>query len=112
MKATAIMKAGLASSPAYSDAVFEIDITVSIMANANRGETLPFLSMVIVEVGSDAMCYDSPEGIDQDWEIVSAPVMYDSPTSLDYEELHSLYLELYAHVLEMHRERKLGELGI
>ena len=46
MKATAIMKSGLASSPAYSDAVFEIDITVSIMANANRGETLPFLSMV------------------------------------------------------------------
>ena len=110
MKATAIMKSGLAGSPAYSDAVFEIDITVSIMANANRGETLPFLSMVIVEVGSDAMCYDSPEGIGQDWEIVSAPVMYDSPTSLDCEELHSLYLELYAHVLGMHRERMLNSL--
>lgn len=109
MKATAIMKSDLASSPAYSDAVFEIDITVSIMANPYRGETLPFLSMVIVEVGSDAMCYDSPEGIDQDWEIVSAPVMYD-PTSLDYEELHSLYLELYAHVLGMYRERRLNSL--
>ena len=103
MKATAIMKTGLASSPAYSDAVFEIDITVSI-----RGRK----SIVIVAVGNDAMCYDSPEGIGQDWEIVSAPVMYDSPTSLDYEELHGLYLELYAHVLEMYRERKLSELGI
>lgn len=103
MKATAIMKAGLASSPAYSDAVFEIDITVSI-----RGQK----AIVIVAVGSDTMRYESPEGIDQDWEIVSAPIMYDSPTSLDYEELHVLYLELYAHVLEMYRERKLSELGI
>lgn len=56
------------------------------------------------------MCYDSPEGIDQDWEIVSAPVMYNSPTSLDYEELHSLYLELYAHVLGMYREIRLNSL--
>ena len=101
MKATAIMKTGLASSPAYSDAVFEIDITVSI-----RGQR----SVVIVAVGSDTMRYDSPEGIGQDWEIVSAPVIYKSPTSLDYEELHSLYLELYAHVLEMYRERRLNSL--
>ena len=46
MKATAIMKSGLAGSPAYSDAVFEIDITVSI-----RGRK----SIVIVAVGSDAV---------------------------------------------------------
>ena len=103
MKATAIMKTGLVSSPAYSDAVFEIDITVSI-----RGQR----SVVIVEVDADTMCYESPEGIDQDWEIISAPIMYNSPTSLDYKELHGLYLELYAHVLEMYRERKLSELGI
>ena len=101
MKATAIMKSGLAGSPAYSDAVFEIDITVSIRGNK---------SAAIVEVGSDTMRYDSPEGIGQDWEIVSAPVMYSNPTSLDYEELDSLYLELYAHVLGMYRERRLNSL--
>ena len=101
MKVTAIMKTGLVSSPAYSELVFEIDITVSI-----RGQK----AAVIVAVGSDTMRYDSPEGIDQDWEIISAPIMYNNPTSLDYEELHALYLELYAHVLEMYRERRLNSL--
>lgn len=107
MKVSAIMKTGLASSPAYSELVFEIDITVSI-----RGQR----SVVILSTSTDSdffrKCYESPEGIDQDWEIISAPIMYNSPTSLDYKELHALYLELYAHVLEMYRERKLSELGI
>ena len=84
---------------------FEIDITVSIQGHK---------SVVIVEVDTDSdffrKWYESPEGIDQDWEIISVPIMYNNPTSLDNKELHGLYLELYAHVLEMYRERKLNML--